>query len=314
MRTSRWAAITVALALPAPAAFAAAPDPCPIERQGELPLIGPASSMLVAARINGSPVTLIADTGAPWTAITPETVERLDLPRDSRHGGLHRGVEGFGNNINAVVGKFEIGGMVLEGRSVSVAPLSIRASISPPLAGLLGADFLYRFDLDINLQRRTLTLYRNDGCRVGVPTWRPAAAIPLVKSATNRLNLAASVNGHPFRAILDTGASISLITRPNALRAGVTTAQLERDLPLPSGGVGTKEFITQRHVFDEVQIGPERLRNVALAVGGRTLGGGDLLLGLDYFGTRRVWVSYRLRQMFIAPATLPDEGAPQPAR
>jgi len=278
-----------------------------IKRQAELPLIGDRGLMLVAAEINGSPVTMIVDTGAQWTAITPATVKRLELPPDPAHGGLHRGVASFSNNVNAITRSFKIGGLHLEGRSLSVAPLALGMEVSPPFAGLLGADFLYHFDLDIDLPHRMLTLYQNGGCAAGVPPWgAPFVAIPMVKSATNRLNLAASVDGRPFRAILDTGASMSLITRPNALRAGVTAEMLEQDPVVPGHGLGTEPFMARRHVFGEVQIGPERLKRLTMLVGGTMLGGGDMLLGLDYLASRRVWLSYAMRQMLVAaPAATP---------
>jgi predicted aspartyl protease len=305
------------LDMPVAIAAQTGPAPCTLDRQAELPLIGDQGLMLVAAEINGSPVTMIVDTGAQWTAITPETVKRLQLPPDSAHGGLHRGVASFSNNINAIARSFKIGGLHLEGRSLSVAPLALGIEVSPPFAGLLGADFLYQFDLDIDLMRRTLTLYQNSGCTAGVPPWGgTVTAIPMVKSATNRLNLAASVDGHPFRAILDTGATISLITRPNALRAGVTAEMLEQDPAVLSHGLGTEPFTARRHVFGEVQIGPERLKRLTMLVGGTLLGGGDMLLGLDYLSRRHVWLSYATRQLFVAiPAASPsrDDGA-RPAR
>src|SRR5439155_21554148 len=157
---------------------------------------------------------------------------------------------------------------------------------------------LFTFDLDVDLPRQRLRIYRNGGCGNGLPPWGLAyPAIPLVKAATNRLNLAASVDGHPLRAIIDTGAGESLITRPNALRAGVSAEQLERDPPVRGGGVGREQFTMRRHVFGEVQIGPERLKNVPLIVGGTVLGGGDMLLGVDYFRSRRIWLSYATRRM-----------------
>jgi predicted aspartyl protease len=279
---------------------------CKVERQAELALIGDARPMLVAAEINGSPVTMIVDTAAQWTSITPETVKRLNLPPDPWHGGLHSGVATFSSNVNAVTRSFKIGGVEIDGRSLSVVPLPPGIADLPQFAGLLGADFLYRFDLDLDLPHRALTLYRNDGCRVGIPPWGgPVLALPLVKSATNRLTTAVTIDGHPFHAILDTGATASLISRPNALRAGVSAEMLDQDPALPSHGLGTRDFMTRRHVFGVMQVGPERFDRVSLLVSGAMLGGGDMLLGLDYLGRRRVWLSYALRQMFVAA---PDVG------
>ena len=304
-------ALIAAVLLLAPPGAASATPACPVERQAELPLTGGGGVMLVAAEINGSPVTMIVDTGAQWTTITPETVTRLNLPRDSWNGGLHQGVATYSSNVNAVARSFKIGGIELDNRSLSVAPLAPGNAVSPQFAGLLGADFLFQFDLDIDLPHHTLTLYRNGGCGAGVPPWGvPVVAIPLVKSMTNRLNLAATVDGHPFRAILDTGASVSLISRPNALRAGVAAEALEQDPAVASRGLGTAAFATRRHKFAEMQVGPERLKNVNLLVAGTMLGGGDLLLGLDYLGSRRVWLSYKLRRMFIAAPSAEKSKAP----
>ncbi|HVC57788.1 MAG TPA: retroviral-like aspartic protease family protein [Stellaceae bacterium] len=305
MRRGFIAAAALAAALAAlmtPAiATDAGPAPCRIERQAQLQLIGDPSQMVVAAAIDGSPVAMIVDTGAQWTAVTPQTVKRLHMPPDSWNGGLHRGVGSFSNSINAVARSVEIGGIRLEGRSLSVIPLAFGVDVGLPFAGLLGADFLYRFDLDIDLPHRTLTLYRNGGCRTGAPPWDVAAvAIPLVRSAPNRLTLPVSVDGHPFHAILDTGAGGSLITRPNALRAGVSAETLEHDPVILGRGAGPQEFAARTHIFAEIRIGPERLRNFAMTVGGTTLGGGDMLLGLDYLRSRRVWLSYATRQMFVA--------------
>jgi gag-polyprotein putative aspartyl protease len=125
-------------------------------------------------------------------------------------------------------------------------------------------------------------------------------ALPLAIPAINRLTVAASVDLYPLRAILDTGATASLITRPNALRAGVTAAMLEEDPLVAGSGIGTARFAMRRHVFGEMQVGLQHFRPAPLVVGGTNLGGAGMLLGLDYLGSRRVWVSYRLRRLFIA--------------
>lgn len=307
-RPHRWLLLLpVAMALatllagevfPSGGAEAAEPQACQPRLQAELPLIGSGRPMLVAAKIDGSPVTMIVDTGSQWTAVTPDTVRRLGMPADAWHGGLHRGVGSFSNNVNAVARSVEIAGLRLDNRSLSVAPLAFSLDVSPPFAGLLGGDFLFRFDLDIDLPRRRLGLYQGGGC--GKAPWGAAAAIPLVKSATNRLNLPVAVDGRPFRAILDTGAGASLITVPNALRAGVAPAALAQDPAVTGRGVGPQPFATRRHVFDDLQIGAEHLRHVEMVVGGKSLGGGDMLLGLDYLARHRVFVSYSTRQMFVA--------------
>ena len=59
-----------------------------------------------------------------------------------------------------------------------------RLPSASPIDGLLGADFLHYFDIDIDLQGHTLTLWRLTGCSDIHPEWKGEYdAIPLTHTA-----------------------------------------------------------------------------------------------------------------------------------
>jgi hypothetical protein len=57
----------------------------------------------------------------------------------------------------------------------------------------------------------------------------------------------------------------------------------------------------RRHRFSELRVGPEVTRDPLLWIGEvRVVPTADLLLGADWLGSRRVWLSFATRQIFVA--------------
>ena len=128
-----------------------------------------------------------------------------------------------------------------------------------PIAGLLGRDFLSPFDLDLDLPAHRMTLYDVRGCDAGFLPWTtPYAAIPASTPMGAALVVQVLVDGRPLRALIDTGASASLITAPGMFRLGLTSELLARD---PSGygsgvdavdRVAAGECVVDRAVVEEL--------------------------------------------------------------
>jgi hypothetical protein len=82
------------------------------------------------------------------------------------------------------------------------------------MAGILGAEILSQFDLDMDLPNRTLTLYRVDGCAGVTPAWQDAATIvlPVKLGRSGRPQVAVELDGKRVTAIFDSGASATLLS------------------------------------------------------------------------------------------------------
>ena len=57
--------------------------------------------------------------------------------------------------------------------------------------------------------------------------------------------------------------------------------------------------------FRSLSVGEDRITSPHIGVGEGQLGSVEMLLGLDYLRSQRVWVSYRIEQIFVQ-ATRPD--------
>jgi hypothetical protein len=117
----------------------------------------PGSPVLVSVKINGGePITLILDTGADRTMVTPSALSRRGISLENALRGVVRGVTGA-SYVEAVwVNSVEI-------EEAKVGPLLIIAHDADLRGadGLLGRDFLANFNVTIDSKERILTLAPN---------------------------------------------------------------------------------------------------------------------------------------------------------
>jgi hypothetical protein len=117
----------------------------------------PGSPVLVSVKINGGgPITLILDTGADRTMVTPSALSRLGISFENALRGVVRGVTGASYAEAVWVNSVEI-------EEAKVGPLLIIAH-DPDLKGadgLLGRDFLANFNVTIDAKERIVTLAPN---------------------------------------------------------------------------------------------------------------------------------------------------------
>jgi hypothetical protein len=287
---------------------AAAHAACRVEPRGTVPVDEVHGHVLVSVQVNELPATFILDTGAERTLMGEDVVRRLGLARDGWVASAVRGIAGIEERPNALPRSLRLGSTLLRRRtvvedtSVTVGPLPLTEVAGRPIAGLLGRDFLSPFDLDLDLPAHRLTLYDVRGCDTGFLPWTvPYAAIPAATPVGAALVVAALVDGRPLRALIDSGASASLVTAPGMFRLGLTPELLARDPGGNGAGVGPRPVPMHRHRFAELRVGREVSRDPVLWVASvRVVPIVDLLLGADWLAQRRVWLSFATRQVFVA--------------
>ena len=136
-----------------PASPMAPPAVAPAQGITRIPFT-PGSPILVSARINGvGPVTLILDTGADRTMLTPMALWRLGISTDNAPPAEIRGVTGTAQGQLVQVASVEVG-------NAKAGPLLIIAHDADlkQAEGLLGRDFLERFTVTIDAKERVVTL------------------------------------------------------------------------------------------------------------------------------------------------------------
>ena len=270
---------------------------CALVALAGMPLDAGNNLMLVTAGIAGQPVRLLVDTGAERTILTEAAVKRLGLGRDDHHT-RSVGIGGFSADWDARVPGLDLGGTRFPIDRVAVGHFAIRHLFPEQVDGLLGADILLAFDLDIDIPDHRLTLYRVRRCPTAVPPW-PAVEVQGVGARRDRMLVPFTVDGAKGMAIFDTGAQASAISAAMAARAGVSRQALAADPTIMVHGAAPAPVPVTVHRFHSLRIGPDEIVGPRLAVVPEIGGLGDGLVGADFIRGRRIWLSFVTGRLFI---------------
>ncbi len=243
---------------------------------------------LVTAEIGGQPVTMLLDTGAQGMLLLPDAVSRLGLP--SVPGRMTRllGTGGARDAPVALLSGLTLAGAAVPGGDVPVTALPGVPVTDPPLAGLLGAPLLRAYDVELDLRAGRMMLLAPSGCAP------PGVAIPLQEAGGDQM-LPVRANGSPLLAIPDTGTRITLLSDTAAARLGLNAPVAASTARGIDGQRVTLRYLKLR----TLQAGPDLAANMPVSITDLQIAPADMLLGLDWFSQRRVWLSYAAGLMVI---------------
>jgi predicted aspartyl protease len=257
---------------------------------------------MVTLSANGKAVTLILDTGAERTVLTPDVAERIGAQRPSIEFQRHlRGIAGDLPTHEVELRSFAAGEVAIPWRRVLVAPVKMASVFPTPLDGLLGADALSDFDIDIDLPRHQMTLYRKQTCETATPNWAgPYISISTGLSRGERLFFPVQLDGRRLTAVIDTGSQFTVLATASARALGLTEGQLSRDRSVSTQGVAGEPLSSRVHRFARLEVGALIIRNPEVVVTDLTLNEADIVLGVDFVSSRRLWLSYGSRRIFLS--------------
>jgi clan AA aspartic protease (TIGR02281 family) len=250
------------------------------------------------------PVVLLLDTGAQRTIFTPLVAERIGAkPPRVEFDRRMRGIGGTLPIREAELSSFTIGGVAIPWRRIAVAPATLPNVFSGPLDGVLGADVLSYFDVDVDLAQHRIVLHEPQSCPAASPDWaEPYVRISTGRSAGEHLFFAVQLDGRSIVAIVDTGAQMTTLSTKTALALGVTQAKLAQDKSMTTRGAAGEMLSGHVHRFSQLDVGGEAARNPEIVVADLNLRDADLLLGIDFVRSRRIWFSYGSRRIFLSRA------------
>ncbi|HTV90086.1 MAG TPA: retroviral-like aspartic protease family protein [Stellaceae bacterium] len=289
----------VLLALAAGAADLAAAQGCSAPLAAELAVRLLRDMPLVRVAIDGKPATLLLDTGAQDTVLDPAAAGRLGLVG---HYEYPRNLSTLGAGIGsgeAATRQFAAGPLDIPGFRVMIGKVSLPELEGIRPDGLLGADFLSQFAVDLDLPDDRLRLYR-PGCLAPQPAWRPPyATIAANRSLHDHLFFPVTLDGKRLYAFIDTGAQRSVIDREAALSLGVTAAQLAQAPAAALRGAAAAMVAAPLHRFARLRIGSISVADPVLSVAPLNLDDADIILGEDFIEPRRFWLSYTPPQILV---------------
>lgn len=278
---------------------------CGTTRIGEITVATLHNAPIVTLVANGSPLTLLLDTGAEWTILTPAAAKRVgaQTPRVEFDRQI-RGLSGSLATNEVELRSFTAGNVAIPWRRVRVASLNMPSVFSGPLDGVLGADTLSSFDIDLDLPHHRMVFYGKQSCPSAAPAWaEPYATIAARRTFSDHLSFLAQLDGRQIDTFIDTGAQLSVLSSRAALTLGVSETALARDRATVTLGATAERLTSHLHRFSRMEVGGEVVRNPALVVADVSLKDADLVLGVDFLASRRIWLSYGSQQIFLSRQT-----------
>jgi predicted aspartyl protease len=272
---------------------------CGVHAVGVVPFEMQGGAPVVTVRANGVPLRLALDTGAQITTVAPPAAAAAHLPVAPQIAFL-AGIGGVSRRHFVRFDRASAGDVALAPFTGAMADLGMGAIPGPRIDGLLGVDVLGRYDLDLDIDAARVTFYEGTLCDPAQIPWglrlRALDAYRRPPDYDGRFYLRATVNGTEVTALLDTGAGISGIADGVAARLPPPHAAQAARVGL--SGSGAAAFSAKVERFGTLAVGGETIRDPVFAL--HDLASPELVLGNDYLGHRRVWLSFSSNQVFVA--------------
>jgi clan AA aspartic protease (TIGR02281 family) len=257
---------------------------------------------------------MMIDTGAARSSISSELAAQLHLPQSrSRKITVH----GIGGEMKAarpvVAHDFRLGNGFLKDYDLTVINYAGgKKGIPGAPAGLLGIDLLSGFELEFDFPNRMLTLYTPENCSGKFLPWTgPYETIEGQRQFDGQLQIPIRLNKVDINAVIDTGASSSALGIDTADDVGVPESALQLDRKSMSMGASGVPQQAYQHRFDSLTVGETTYRHVPLSVQDEHFGVMQMILGMDFFRRRKLWVSFKTEQIFLqsAPPAQAESGS-----
>jgi predicted aspartyl protease len=243
---------------------------------------------LVAITLNGRPAQLVLDTGATRSVLTVPAVRRLGLTTDRWVDTLLRGAgDRLESHANADAGTARAGALRLFQRAGQPLSFAVTTGSLGTADGLLGGDILRHCDIAVS-PGPVISLHPPGTLPRGPD------AVPLVLLFPDLLLLPVTLDGQLLTALLDTGASRSLLNARGLHRLG----------RLPAGVPGSVQALggampVRAHAFRSLAIGSTTIANPVILAAPVTEAAFDMILGMDVLGRSGFALSYAGRTLSL---------------
>ncbi|HKQ52203.1 MAG TPA: pepsin/retropepsin-like aspartic protease family protein, partial [Pyrinomonadaceae bacterium] len=230
----------------------------------------PNNRPIISVRVNGrkEPLRFVLDTGSGISVISDETAKHLGLKPVAR-GGMARAVGGKFEIVYGFLRSLEIGDVKVES-----VPVYIRRFYNDEVQvdGYIGLAVVNRYLVTVDYGARTFTLARPGAvARMAAdPARQPASLggieIPFRSTSSGFLSGEVQVEGvaHPFNFIIDTGASISVVSEKMMELDEMSTFKHPRRMKI-YGAAGIAEGV-QTLVLPRVLLGTQSREKLDVAV------------------------------------------------
>ena len=268
----------------------------------ELPVKIVGSRAIATVGINGIDVPLVVDSGAFYSFLTEAAAEQLKLPTSP----LPRGMTVFGAAGNVVASRTTVKQLrLLKGELPDIEFVVGGNEPGAGAMGLMGRNLLNFADTEYDLAHGLIRfMFPNDDCgQTMMAYWAgetPVSQLGLKGRMSDQLGAiraTGQLNGVDTKMMFDTGAPITVMTRAAASNAGISEAEMTPAPRMRGGGRGEAKAWTA--AVGKFELGGETVLNSRMQVAEFNLGDDDMLLGIDFFLSHRIYVSRSQRRMYF---------------
>lgn len=280
-------------------AFAA--EDCTLHRVASLDMgFDPNGRMTIPMSISGKPLTMLVDSGGAISLLGANVVKDLDLSTDRLPFGFS--VEMFGGTrLTSVVHAREVALANLRASQLTFVVLPA-GYLPAGVDGILGPDILSAYDTELDFANDKFNLYQKHPCEGKVVYWThdAYAVVPFVLNEDNHIVIDANVDGKPFRATVDTGASSSVMNL-EAAKDAFDIADSDPNLKSsPDGKVYSYPF--KALTLDGVTV-----KNPAFALIPNSVSKirerPKIILGMGALRQLHIYIAYGEKNLYITSAT-----------
>jgi predicted aspartyl protease len=191
--------------------------------------------LVVSALIDNRHASLLIDTGSPHTLIDRNSVATLGLAEEKTKATVERAFGKTGEHFGvSKLNTLAMGNCMFTNVPVAIADTSDINSVSRGVHvdGLFGANEMMKFGIVIDCARQMLYVNPRGPSSAmsqklaGFLTSRGFTRIPLRITSNRHFDVDATLNGHPVRLVVDTGAGTTLLAKESAIQAGVIPSPL----------------------------------------------------------------------------------------
>lgn len=273
---------------------------CKLGVVAELPVTMDGASPQVKVKLNEVETPIVVDSGAFFSVLGPELVAKLGLRRTAT-GWRVSGVGGSTAMEVVTVKTFQFAGLKVSNVDFITGNQRGFGHVDD---GLLGQNILRAFEVEYDLGAGMIRLLRASGdCKnANLAYWSPAPSVFTIEPTTPlkpHLMSTVMVNGVKFRAIFDTGAAGSVLSRGAAAKLGVRPTSEVAQGGREVYGIGPGVNQSWIAPFDSVEIGGETIKATKLRIASIGDSDADMLVGADFFLSHRIVVSTAMNRVYF---------------
>jgi len=277
---------------------------CKLAKVVEFPITMSGLRPTLTAKINGVDAQFLLDSGAFYSMISSATAAQFNLKQRLAPFGFRvTGVGGSTAPTIATVRDFTLAGIPMH----DVEFLVGGSEVGSGTIGILGQNFLEKWDVEYDLAKGVIRLFRAEDCKHTMLAYWATAGQSVSMMDIGHTTLlkphttgTASINGTKISVMFDTGAWTSMLSLTAAARAGVkpdTAGVVDAGYATGIGRGSVKAYIAP---FSSLKIGDnEEIKNARLRIADIKLEEGDMLLGADFFLSHHIYVANSKRQLYF---------------